>query len=369
MNTDRMLPRGSTVSLVVPRLDEKPWGGRKLADYGLELPPDAPIGEALVTAGEATIEAGDGEGRTIQDLVDADPAARLGARAQEAVSGRALFPLLVKLIDAAENLSIQVHPDDEGARALDRLGKTEAWYVLKAEPGARIYIGLEKGADFGDFMTLARKLDGSSGQALRAIEAQPGSSVVIPAGTVHALGAGVMVYEIQQPSDVTFRLDDWGRVDAQGNPREMHLEQGQEASRPELRPEWINAVDVSAGMVSRHLLTACRYFALEQVRMPVGASIQAGDPGSPHVLTLLSGAGVLVGNDTSVELEPGSSGIIWPGEERAIFTAIEPVELLHGWVPDIARDIVEVARAAGASDAAIRALGGETGDIDAVLDA
>ena len=133
------------VSLVVPRLDAKPWGGRKLERYGLDLPPGEAIGEALVTAGEAQVTAGDGVGQDLGALVQTDPAGRLGERARDAVSGRAIFPLLAKLIDAAENLSIQVHPDDEAARSRDRLGKTEAWHVLDAEPGGKLYLGLQEG--------------------------------------------------------------------------------------------------------------------------------------------------------------------------------------------------------------------------------
>jgi mannose-6-phosphate isomerase len=175
------------VSLVIPRLDAKPWGGRKLERYGLDLPAGEPIGEALVTAGEAVVSAGDGAGQTLQELLDADPAGRLGARALEAVSSRTIFPLLAKLIDAAENLSIQVHPDDVGARSLDRLGKTEAWHILDAEPGGKLYLGLQDGVALDAFMDDARLLDGTSSADLRAIDAVVGETIIIPAGTIHAL--------------------------------------------------------------------------------------------------------------------------------------------------------------------------------------
>lgn len=355
------------VSVVVPRLDAKPWGGRGLARYGLDLPADEKIGEALVTAGEAVITAGDGAGRTIGDLVAADPAGRLGARAQAAVAGRALFPLLVKLIDAAENLSIQVHPDDAGAQALDRLGKTEAWHVLDAAPGGKLYLGLRAGVDFATFADAAAKLDGSSAIYLRAVDAEPGMTVIIPAGTVHALGAGVTVYEIQQPSDVTFRLDDWGRVDAQGKPREMHLDQGFAASRAELRPERIASVELRHPVARRHLLTACRYFALERLALPAGASIDVGGLDSPHVITVIAGT-VELGGDAGHALGAGASGVIWPTMGPAKLRATAPAIVLRAWVPDLAA-LVAAARRSGADVAAIADLGGATGDLVAALEA
>lgn len=352
------------VSLVVPRLDAKPWGGRKLERYGLDLPEGEAIGEALVTAGEASVSAGDGQGRTLQELVDADPDGRLGSRAREAVSGKNIFPLLAKLIDAAENLSIQVHPDDEGAKPLGRLGKTEAWHILDAEPGGKLFLGLREGVSLATFMEDARKLDGTSSGHLRAVDAVAGETVIIPAGTIHALGAGVMVYEIQQPSDVTFRLDDWGRVDAQGNPREMHLAQGESASRESLRPQTIAPVRLDD---SRSLLTACRYFALEKLSLDAAARISLRDPGSPQVVTLLSGAVSLRAGDGAVELTPGSSGVVWPSTQAATLVAGDRSVLLRAWVPDLLVDVVGTARAAGASDEAIVALGGRTGDLREVL--
>jgi mannose-6-phosphate isomerase len=361
-----MTEQSARVSVVVPRLDTKPWGGRKLEGYGLDLPPGQPIGEALVTAGEAVVTAGDGAGQTIDELVRKDPAGRLGARGQAAVDNRETFPLLVKLIDAAENLSIQVHPDDDGARPLDRLGKTEAWYVLEAEPGSKLYLGLRPGIGFDEFSTSAQNLDGSSAQFLRAIDAQPGMSVLIPAGTVHALGAGVMVYEIQQPSDVTFRLDDWGRVDAQGNPREMHLEQGFAATRPELQPERIAAVEVRHPVVRRHLLAACRYFALERIAFPAGGSIAAGSAESPQVVTVLSGSAAL-DDGGDLTLTAGSSGVIWPTTDPVQVTATAPAIVLRAWVPDLAADVVQPARQSSAATSAIADLGGATGDVARAL--
>lgn len=354
------------VSLVMPRLDAKPWGGRKLAAYGVPLPNNEPIGEALVTAEEAVIVAGDGEGRTLQELVAGDPEARLGSRGRLVVSGHDTFPLLVKLIDAAENLSIQVHPDDAGATSLNRLGKTEAWHMLHAEPGSKLYLGLNEDVDVDTFMEHARLLDGTSAADLRSIEAVAGMTILIPAGTVHALGAGVMVYEIQQPSDVTFRLDDWGRVDAEGNPREMHLDQGESAIRAENRPSRIEPISLGSGGFRRHMLTACRYFATERFEMAAKTTITIEGTESPQVLTGLTGTARIGGSETLV-LMPGSSVVVWPSDSSATITATGNCVVLRSWVPDLVKDVVEPARAVGVSDAAIAAIGGASADLADVL--
>ena len=352
----------SDVSVVAPRLDSKPWGGRKLSQFGLPLPDGEKIGEALVTANDAVITAGVGEGSTLGDLVAADPEQRLGSLAMAAVSGKSIFPLLVKLIDAAENLSIQVHPDDELAAPLGKPGKTEAWYVLSADGDGALYLGLEDEVETQAFMEHAKLLDGSSARDLRRVDARRGETWMIPAGTVHALGAGVLVYEIQQPSDVTFRLDDWGRVDAEGNPREMHLEQGEEAIRPELRPKRIPGVRLDSAS-KREILTACRYFALEKLELPAREQLLLGQEGTPNVVTVLSGQ-LLVGDH---ELVAGESAVIWPGSEWVECTAIAETLALRAWVPDLIQDIALPVREAGGLDSDIAALGGMTGDLERVL--
>ncbi len=205
---------------VRPRLDAKPWGGRLLADWGIPLPRDEAIGEALLTAPEATVASGPLLGTPLSALASADPAAWVGARGLEATGGRPIFPLLVKLIDGHEDLSIQVHPDDRAAAAAGLgTGKTEAYHILAAEPGSVIYLGLEPGVKLEEFAASCLRANGSAAGCLRRVPAEPGLTVLIPAGTPHALGAGILLYEIQQPSNVTFRLDDWGRVDASGAAR------------------------------------------------------------------------------------------------------------------------------------------------------
>lgn len=349
--------------LVEPRLDAKPWGGHRLERLGLTLPREEKIGEALVTAGDAAVR-GDG---TLGDFVRQDPAGRLGTLGRDAVGGRAIFPLLVKLIDAEENLSIQVHPNDTEAVPLDRLGKTEAWYVLAARPGASLYLGLQPDVSFDRFADACRKLDGSSATLLRRVEARPGTAVLIPAGTVHALGAGVMVYEIQQPSDVTFRLDDWGRVDAQGRPRETHLDQGFAVAKPDLRPDLIPSVSLPAPAGRRDLLAACRYFAFERITLDSGEHILLRSAASPQVMTLLEGSATVSNAGGSVDLAAGRSCVLWPSAGETSLRATDAVVALHAWVPDIVADIVVPGLAAGATRDAISALGGPLDDVRTVV--
>lgn len=352
------------ISIVSPRLDSKPWGGRKLGGLGLKLPDGESIGEALITAGESLVISGFRAGETLGEIVETDPDASLGAVASAAVGGRNLFPLLVKLIDARDNLSIQVHPSDTGAVGLDRLGKTEAWHVLAANPGAVLYLGIQPGVDFNDFRTAASLLDGSSARLIRAIPAKAGTTVLIPAGTIHALGAGVMVYEVQQPSDVTYRLDDWGRVDAQGNPREMHLDAGLAVSLPGNLPELIDSVSLRPTTGEHHLLAACRYFALERVALPVGGSRAIGNDGSPMVVTVIAG-GATIGD---LALSVGSSAVVWPTIASAMMTATLPLVALVVQVPDLSQDVVLRAFRACAGPREVGALGGSTGHVAAAMD-
>lgn len=352
--------------VIQARLDVKPWGGRRLETFGIGLPPGEKIGEAVVTADDATVVTGAGTGRALGELIGAHPD-WLGRRGREAVGGRRLFPLLVKLIDAAENLSIQVHPDDAAARPLDRLGKTEAWHVLAVEPGAVLYIGLRPGVALAPFAEACRRQDGSSATLLRTIPAKAGMTVLIPAGTVHALGAGVVVYEVQQPSDVTFRLDDWGRRDAEGRPRETHLAQGLDVARAELMPEPIRPVPLRSAHGRRHLLAACRYFALERIALTGGETVPVAATGSAQVVTLLSGEAVVRSEHGAAALAAGQSAAVWCAPERTWLEATRPVVALRAWVPEIAEEIAAPARRANVADDAIAALSGPVDDIQTAL--
>ncbi len=347
-----------------PALDAKPWGGQKLKQMGMRVPPETVIGEAHLTGMAAVIDGGPFDGQTLGALVARDPEGLAGELGLAATGGMPLFPLLIKLIDAAQVLSVQVHPGDDEAKALGGVGKTEAWHVLSAEVGSGLYLGLHDPALFDELTLLARS-GGRTGALLREIPARPGETVLIPAGTIHALGAGVFVYEIQQPSGITFRFDDWGRVGADGKPRELRIEESITVSHPDLQPEPIVPVEIAPG---RSLLTACRYFALEKLALRTGEEIAIGHEGSPAAITLVDGDGDIEAAGISVRLKPGDTAVIAPADQPAILrTRATTLTALHGWVPDLRRDIAGPALAAGASAAQIGALAGPRDDLRALF--
>jgi mannose-6-phosphate isomerase len=207
---------------------ERLWGGTMMTEeLGRQLPEhDAPIGEAweLVDRDDvqSVISEGEFAGKTLNELVAACGTALVGSRA----AGKKQFPLLIKLIDAGERLSLQVHPDEQACRLIGEGAepKTEMWYILSHRPGAKIYAGLAKKATR---VMLLDMLDSSAVEDLMQVySSQSGDSYFITSGTIHAIGAGNLILEIQQNSDTTYRINDWGRVGADGKPRTLHKEQG-----------------------------------------------------------------------------------------------------------------------------------------------
>ncbi len=208
-----------------PILKVRVWGGSALKGRVADAPAD-PVGESWEVAdhGDDTsvVAAGTCRGRSLRELFRADREGLCGQAVDPAAP--TAFPLLLKLIDATDNLSVQVHPDDAYARQYrpGELGKTEAWYVLEAAPAGKVYRGVKPGVSRERF---ARALaDGTVAGLLNGFKVVPGDVLFLPAGTLHALGAGVRIAEIQQNSDTTFRVFDWNRVGLDGQPRELHVD-------------------------------------------------------------------------------------------------------------------------------------------------
>ncbi|MDR3194185.1 MAG: class I mannose-6-phosphate isomerase [Tannerella sp.] len=213
-----------------PILKEIIWGGTDIRPFKGLTPTGEAIGESWelshVKGNYSVVANGALEGQTIDDLIATYGARLVGEKVMQRF-GRT-FPLLIKFIDARDNLSIQVHPDDSLAWERHRsFGKTEMWYVVKASSGAALYSGFSRPTDAGEYVRRAG--DGTLMDVLRRYEVLAGDVFFLPAGRVHAIGAGCFIAEIQQTSDVTYRIYDYNRRDAAGNSRELHTEQAKDA--------------------------------------------------------------------------------------------------------------------------------------------
>ncbi len=227
-----------------------PWGGTGLRALG-KIIPDERTGESLEVSVLPGLESRDPDGKTLTDILTEGGEAMRGTKVGET------FPLLLKLIAAADSLSVQVHPDDAyaGANEGGKLGKTEAWVILDAKPGAQIVYGIKPGTT-GEHLVEACKLGGQAVRdCLNFVTVKPGDVYFIPAGMVHALGGGVTLMEIQQSSDVTYRFYDWDRVDAQGRSRELHIKKALDVVDPNLQlpPCAGTAMCADGGRVIRYI--------------------------------------------------------------------------------------------------------------------
>ncbi|CAM4228817.1 type I phosphomannose isomerase catalytic subunit [Deinococcus marmoris] len=270
------------------KLVERVWGGTRLIPEGGDT--SKPIGEAWVIGEDNHVSGGPYAGQTLAALSKQFPQELLGSRA----SG-IRFPLLIKLLDCADWLSVQVHPDDAQARMLEgegHLGKTEAWQVLDADAGAQIIAGIKP--DTAQDKLSEAILAGKVMDHVAYTPVQTGDTFMIPAGTVHALGPGVFLYEVQQTSDLTYRIHDWDRPAAAG--RTLHLEKSAEVSRPWPAP----ASPLPPARDAVQELTRCDYFVLE--RLSSAGSTLADDTAGQtfHVLTVTVGeATVEAGGETT----------------------------------------------------------------------
>ncbi len=282
------------------------WGGRHLADLlAAPLPGDGPIGEAWILSDrpdhQSAVANGTLRGRTIGELMEQCPVQLLGK-----LAGRfRRFPLLLKFLDAHDMLSVQVHPSDAHKDLLPagETGKTEAWVVLEAGPDSRIYAGLKAGATAD---ILGRALaSGTVAEHLAGFTPKAGDSVFIPAGTVHSLGGGVVVFEVQQNSDVTFRLYDWDHIDAKtGRPRALQFDQALACiDFVQNAAGLVNPVVESTTPVERETLFHCKPFRLWRLR---GQSpFTVGAAGVPRVLVCCDGTGLVEHSGATYEAGRG----------------------------------------------------------------
>ena len=280
---------------VAPLAQERVWGGTRLGP-----PRTLPIGELWLVGPSLVVADGPYAGRTLDVLADELGPALVGSAAPAAVGSAAQarpgprFPLLLKLLDPASWLSVQVHPNDAEARRLvgpDAVGKTEAWYVLDADPGAELLAGARPGVRQADLRAAMRGGAATTGLLARHAVAA-GDVLLVAAGTLHAVGPGVFLYELQQPSDLTYRVDDWGRPASRTRP--LHTKQALASVVPQSRP----ALRTTAG---GGRVVACRYFTLDVLDVP-GHLDPAGR--TVQVVTAVGAPADLSGPGWSERLEP-----------------------------------------------------------------
>lgn len=316
-----------------PILKKRAWGGGELAAFGKRIPQGVRIGESWELAdlpGEGTadcsiVSEGPEAGRSLRSLIKEDPASILG-RATPGPDG--VFPLLIKLLDARENLSVQLHPSTSYAATHEDCHlKTEAWVVLATSPQSKAYVGLDPSIDLEQFNKAIETR--SFLDILVERDLRPGDCVFLESGLCHALGAGTVVAEVQMPSDTTFRVWDWDRDDPN---RPLHLEEARESIRlgAQQRTEWpvltrfSEARVLRSGGLSTRRLVDCDRFRIDQLE-PAGddestCSFSFPSNGMPHVFMCTSGTGSIECGESVLHFYPGRTILMPAAIPEAHFT-------------------------------------------------
>ena len=281
---------GQGLFLLEPEYRERVWGGRRLRAS------DPPTGEAWIAYGASRVLNGPNQGRTLDDVLAAAGLELLGTNASPGRDSRR-FPLLAKFLDCADWLSVQVHPNDEQARRMagpDELGKTEAWYFLDTDPGAKILLGVTPGTGEDELVRAIRA--GRAVDVASEVPVSGGEAVLIPAGTLHALGPGLFLYEMQEASDITYRAYDWGRPETPT--RHLHIEESVEVTLP------VGPLDRTvprvAGETGTALAVDSEYFRVELARIGTEPLLADTAGRTFHILTVIRGTvEVIVGRETA----------------------------------------------------------------------
>jgi mannose-6-phosphate isomerase len=314
--------------LLNPALHIKVWGGRKLETLlHKALPTGEPYGESWELHDTATVANGVLAGQTLGALLQQWGHDLIGPH-NDPTEG---FPLLAKFLDAQDWLSVQVHPNDEQARALegDPRGKTEAWYVLAVDPGSTLVKGIQPGTSQ---TAMADAIRANHLEPLLVYQAvEPGDVLLNNAGGVHALGPGIVIYEIQQSSDVTYRLYDWGRMDLDGKPRTLHIEKGVSVSNLTSVPDMMSTGQNAMPVVD---VVHCPYFVtlLHQLNPRNGTTITLDTRGTQfHALTCIGGAAEVVHANGTAPLGVGQTVLVPAG--LGVYTLRGTAQVLRSFQP------------------------------------
>ncbi len=316
--------------LFVPRI----WGARSLAPLFPEktsLP--EPIGEVWLTGDDCRFADGPFAGERLGDAwprTGDEWTGRLASRHSKK------FPILAKFLFPEDRLSVQVHPDDDYASrnevAVGGTGKTEMWYVASARRGAEVRVGLKRNVDAGEFRRAIA--EGTTEGLLERIPVETGDAIFVPAGTAHTIGPGMVLCEIQQNSDITYRVHDFGRVDARGKPRELHIEKALDVIR--FGQQRGGKATLHDDIRNGTLLVECAYFSVVKHEFAEAVHIQS--TGRLELLVFLEGSGKLNAGDTglgeaSIEYSQAQAWLVPCALREIAFAPKEPTKMLRVTAP------------------------------------
>ena len=309
---------------------ERVWGGTMMSDIlNRQLPESsAPIGESweLVDRDDvkSTVINGELSGATLHELVTAYGEALMGRKAE----GRKTFPLMVKLIDAGERLSLQVHPDEKACREIGGGAepKTEMWYVIANRPGAKIFAGLSREATRVQLMDMLDSPDVD--KLMQTYNSQEGDAYFITSGTLHAIGAGNLILEIQQNSDTTYRVNDWGRLGSDGKPRTLHKEQGMKSINFMNRtsPRVAGAAGACSFNRKFDVVKMCPFFRVYDLRLHDTWQDDTAPGESFHLLSAVKNRFEIGRDERKAVIAPGESVLIPACFGRYTITPLEKGE-------------------------------------------
>ncbi|AEY67029.1 type I phosphomannose isomerase catalytic subunit [Clostridium sp. BNL1100] len=328
------------------------WGGRYFEKLGRELP-EGVVAESWEVSchksGLSVVANGEFAGRTLTELIKSDPVGVVGTKFP---SGCSEIPLLVKLIDANDKLSVQVHPDDNYAAVFENsFGKNEMWYVIATKPSAKLVAGLKENVTREKFLRAVK--ENRIEDCLLQVEVMPGDVINIPAGTVHSIGEGIVIAEIQQTSDITYRLFDYNRVDKNGVRRQLHLNKALDvinfgAGRRMAKCDGVK-VEVN-DTSSKTVFVANRYFACERYELN-GEVTEKCDGSKFCIYIFLEGNGEIKTGEANVKVNAGET-VFLPAASGE-YTVSGKLKTLKTYIPDLISDIVDPMRNSGCTNSQI----------------